>query len=94
MKKLFALALLACSSAAMADEVTVSFHGGQLTCNLGQLTAASIAGGFEQGAHASDPSGDGHGPGDADQPRVGLANVINKGDLEATCDFIRTQFGL
>lgn len=94
MKNILALALLAFSSASMADDVTISFNGGQLTCNFGQLTADSIGAGFDQGGHASDPSGDGHGPGDADQPRVGLANVINKGDLEATCQFIRTQLGL
>lgn len=94
MRAILALALLAFSSASMADEVTVSFNGGELTCNLGQVTASSIADGFEQGVHASDPSGDGHGPGDADQRRAGLANVINKGDLEATCEFIRTQLGL
>ena len=32
------------------------------SCNWGQLTADSIADGFPQGPHSSDPSGDGHGP--------------------------------
>jgi hypothetical protein len=57
-------------------------------CNWGQLTAEAIAAGFPQGAHSSDPSGDGHGPGTADEPRVGLANVVNQGDLEALCELI------
>jgi hypothetical protein len=52
------------------------------TCNWGQLTSQSIASGFPQGEHASDPSGDGKGRED----RVGLANVVNKGDLHATCE--------
>ena len=55
-------------------------------CNWGQLTADSIAADFPQGAHSSDPSGDGHGPGTADEPRVGLANVVARGDLSATCE--------
>ena len=58
------------------------------SCNWGQLTAGAIASGFPQGAHSSDPSGDGHGPGTADEPRVGLANVVNGGDLNATCELI------
>ena len=54
-------------------------------CNWGRLTAQSIRGGFPQGAHASDPSGDGHGPGTNDEPRDGLANVVERGNLNATC---------
>lgn len=57
-------------------------------CNWGNLTSQAIADGFAQGPHASDPSGDGKGPGDADQPRAGLANVVERGNLAATCDFI------
>lgn len=57
-------------------------------CNWGHLTSSTIAAGFEQGPHASDPSGDGHGPGTLDEPRAGLANVVEKGNLEATCDLI------
>lgn len=57
-------------------------------CNWGRLTADSIAAGFPQGPHASDPSGDGHGPQSADEPRVGLANVVERGNLEATCELI------
>ncbi len=58
------------------------------SCNWGQLTADSIADGFPQGPHSSDPSGDGHGPGTADEPRVGLANVVERGNLNATCELI------
>jgi hypothetical protein len=58
------------------------------SCNWGTLTADAIAGGFPQGPHSSDPSGDGHGPGTADEPRVGLANVVERGNLHATCELI------
>lgn len=57
-------------------------------CNWGQLTAESIAAGFDQGGHSSDPSGDGHGPGTADEARAGLGNVVEQGNLEATCELI------
>ncbi len=57
-------------------------------CNWGELTAAAIAAGFDQGGHSSDPSGDGHGPGTLDEPRVGLANVVARGDMDATCALI------
>lgn len=57
-------------------------------CNWGRLTADAIAGGFDQGPHSSDPSGDGHGPGTVDEPRAGLANVVERGNLNATCEFI------
>ena len=58
-------------------------------CNWGKLTMESIVGkGFDQGRHASDPSGDGHGPGTLDEPRAGLANVVNQGDLQALCALI------
>jgi hypothetical protein len=57
-------------------------------CNWGRLTAGAIADGFPQGPHSSDPSGDGHGPGTLDEPRAGLANVVEKGNLEATCELI------
>ena len=53
-------------------------------CNWGQLTSSSIAGGFDQGGHASDPSDDGKGP----EARVGLANVVEKGNLAATCSLL------
>jgi hypothetical protein len=65
-------------------------HADPPSCNWGELTADSIAAGFPQGAHSSDPSGDGHGPGTVDEPRDGLANVVGKGDLEATCIVIES----
>lgn len=79
--------------------ITVGLTGGLLgataaaeppSCNWGELTASSIAAGFGQGAHASDPSGDGHGPGTADEPRAGLANVAEQGNLQATCELIES----
>lgn len=60
-------------------------------CNWGKLTMEAIGNGFEQGPHASDPSGDGHGRGTADEPRAGLANVLGQGDLQALCEFIESQ---
>lgn len=62
---------------------------GQKENNWGELTSGAIQGGFDQGAHASDPSGDGHGPGTADEPRAGLANATGaRGNMGATIDFI------
>ena len=78
-------AILATGGVASADKPS---------CNWGELTAGAIADGFPQGPHSSDPSGDGHGPGTADEPRAGLANVSyalfdgERGDLETTCVFI------
>ena len=48
----------------------------------------TIQGGFAQGPHASDPSGDGFGPGTADEPRAGLANVVERGNLQLLCQLI------
>ena len=90
MKLVMAALLLSFSFAATADEVIISFNGGSLTCNWGELTAENTE---NMGEHASDPSGDGHGPGDADSPRVGLANVVDKGNLAATCELIRSLLG-
>ncbi len=56
-----------------------------IECNWGTLTMESILeDDFDQGGHSSDPSGD--GPGRED--RVGLANVLERGNLQATCEFI------
>ena len=60
-------------------------------CNRGKLTSGAIQAGFAQGPHASDPSEDGHGPATIDEPRVGLANVVEQGNLEATCEFIQSE---
>ena len=60
-------------------------------CNWGTLTMEAIADGFPQGPHSADPSGDGKEQGNADQPRVGLGNVVERGNLQATCEFIASQ---
>ncbi|GGO77263.1 hypothetical protein GCM10011348_06380 [Marinobacterium nitratireducens] len=63
-----------------------------IECNWGTLTMESILDlDFDQGGHSSDPSGDGHGPGTADEPRAGLANVLERGNLQATCEFIESM---
>ncbi len=36
------------------------------------------------GVHTSDPTGDGRGPED----RVGLANMIEQGNLQVVCEFL------
>jgi hypothetical protein len=46
--------------------------------NLGQLTREAIKDGFDQGAHASQQQ----------NPRAGLANVVEQGDLSKTLDLI------
>jgi hypothetical protein len=61
----------------------------QPDCSWGELTRSVVP----LGAHASDPSGDGKGPGDADQPRVGLANVVERGNLHATCEALAGLVG-
>jgi hypothetical protein len=90
MKTFLAAFILMLSFSATADELKITFEGGSLTCNWGELTADYSE---NMGEHSSDPSGDGRGPGDADSPRGGLANVVNKGDLAATCEFIRSMLG-
>ncbi len=64
---------------------------GPPSCHWGQETKAAIQndGGRAQGDHASDPSGDGLGR-DGVEDRVGLANVIEPGNLVATCEFVTT----
>ena len=47
-------------------------------CNWGEVTSEAIADGFDQGGHASSQA----------NPRSGLANVIEQGNLDATCEFI------
>lgn len=54
------------------------------TENLGALTSYAIHElDFDQGKHASDPSGDGLGR-DGKEDRVGLANVVEQGNVSAT----------
>ncbi|WP_020682369.1 hypothetical protein [Marinobacterium rhizophilum] len=73
------------AGSALADPPVTSVA---VECNWGKLTMESIQNGFEQGPHSADPSGDGHGPGTADEPRAGLANVLEQGNLQALCEFI------
>jgi hypothetical protein len=61
------------------------------SCNWGELTSGAVQAGFPQGPHSSDPSGDGHGTGTADEPRAGLGNVVSLGDLNATCELISSS---
>ena len=81
------LAFVSFSDDPEANSVTVE-------CNWGTLTMTAIADGFPQGPHSADPSGDGkpgQGNDDADQPRKGLGNVVERGNLQATCEFIASQ---
>lgn len=84
MKKKVFLVLVLIMMLAMAAPVAADAPD----CNWGQLTSEEISEGFDQGPHASDPSGDGYGRYDADHRRVGVANVVEDGNLEATCIFI------
>jgi len=81
MKKKFALAgavaLAVTAFAAPAAQAAPS-------CNWGTLTSDAIANGFDQGGHASSFAG---------APRVGLANVIDQGNLNATCEFLAGDMG-
>lgn len=64
------------------------------TDNLGALTSYAISDlDFDQGEHSSDPSGDGQGPGTVDEPRAGLANVVERGNLELTIELILFLLG-
>jgi hypothetical protein len=49
------------------------------SCNWGHVTSEAIAGGFDQGGHASSFAG---------SKRVGLPNILGTGDLNATCEFV------
>jgi hypothetical protein len=57
------------------------------SCNWGELTAYAIheVEDWDQGRHSADPSGDGLGP----EERVGLPTILGRGDLVATCEFVR-----
>lgn len=63
--------------------------------NLGALTSYAIHElDFDQGQHSSDPSDDGHGPGTDDEPRAGLANLVERGVLQLTVELIAELLGL
>jgi hypothetical protein len=85
------VALLTAPSLALAGNHDQAI--GRQDPNWGKATKDAISDGFDQGGHSSDPSGDGHGPGTADEPRSGLANVVNQGDLGATLDLILSVLG-
>ncbi len=93
MKLIIAITALTLSTLAFAQDGAPSIPdmGDNPDCNWGGLTARSIVeGGHDQGGHSSDPSGDGKGAGDNDQPRAGLGNVVEKGNLQATCELIES----
>lgn len=74
--------------------ISSSAYANPPSCNWGEETSGSILGAanWDQGGHASDPSGDGRGVAnkeeDEDVPRVGLPNLFGQGDLVATCEFV------
>jgi hypothetical protein len=96
---LASLGVFLVGSAAYADDPP-----GLTNCNWGKLTKDAIQTGFDEGQHASDPSGDGRGPVDppsdgpgpygSDQPRTGLPNLIEMGSLQATCEFVSDAVNL
>ncbi len=91
MKTLMVAILSLLAFASFAQDATPTSMS--VECNWGTLTMTAIAAGHPQGPHSADPSGDGK-PGDgddADQPRVGLGNVVERGNLQATCEFIGSQ---
>ena len=84
MKKVIVLSLvLLLSTTVFAQEDNIltitDEQGNEIRCNWGELTSTVIVeDGFDQGGHASSfPT-----------PRVGLANVIARGDMEALCRFL------
>jgi hypothetical protein len=88
----FLLVILASlfATISFAQEAETQFI--EVDCSWGTLTMEAIEGGLEMGPHSADPSGDGqNGSEDEDQPRSGLGNVVEQGNLQATCEFIRSQ---
>lgn len=75
MKKKIALA--AAAGLGLAVLAAPAAQAAPPTCNWGQVTSDAIAGGFEQGPHASSFAG---------TKRSGLANVVEQGNLNATCE--------
>ena len=81
-RTLTTIAMIVACTSVFAQPATVSVSQ---KCNWGELTAsAAVEDGRVHGRHAADPSDDGLGP----ESRVGLANVVNRGDLHALCEFI------
>lgn len=75
MNKIIAIAAIAAGVLAFSGTASAD----QPSCNWGEVTSAAIAGGFDQGEHASSFAG---------SPRVGLANVVSRGDLNSLCEFL------
>ena len=88
MVKMLRIGLVIVLAIVFISIIPASVYADKPDCNWGQLTSEAIGNGFPQGNHSSDPSGDGHGPDTADEPRAGLGNVVEQGNLEATCEFI------
>ncbi len=82
---LAATALFASASFANPAVTTVTVE-----CNWGKLTMEQTLDGFSTGEHSSDPSGDGRGAGSVDEPRAGLANVVERGNLQGMCELIES----
>lgn len=80
MKKIIAIACLA----GVFSLAPLTLTADDTPDNWGELTSYMIAEGFDQGGHSSDPSGDGKGHED----RVGLANVVERGNLRATLELL------
>ena len=74
--KIIAIAAIAAASLAVGAG---SASADNAKCNWGELTSTAIAGGFNQGEHASSFAG---------SARAGLANVVSQGDLNATCELL------
>ena len=90
--KTIVLAIVAMFFASSAVLAGTTEPPGQMDNSWGDLTSEAIAGGFDQGAHASDPSGDGKGK----ETRVGLGNAggggVGSGDLSKTIDLIESNW--
>jgi hypothetical protein len=83
MKTLFTVLLALCLSgfAAVLIAQDTSPSKIEVDCSWGKLTMEAIEDGVNMGEHSSDfPT-----------PRVGLGNVIERGNLQATCEFIASQ---
>jgi len=81
MKKLLTVVFVS-GALALAN---INVQADECPTNLGQLTSQSIAAGFDQGAHASSFAG---------EPRVGLANIVERGNLAATVQLLVILMGV
>ena len=83
MKHLLTATALLFSSMTFAQDNIIALTdsaGNEVKCNWGKLTSTTIVeDGFDQGGHASGQL----------TPRAGLANVIERGNMQALCEFIQ-----